>query len=163
MWVEAGRAAKPSRATIVHSSGQGALIKTHCLYSLQQASSRPRCCSLDVHPRHPRPSQLHSQGFSLFFSSLRPTSFLPSKSFRIVPLSPSLSLSREREGYSFTAAIPFLRAIPCFLAKTFLVKEERRVVGAVFLDCLSRKQRTRLIFSDNRVFSHLERRFASEI
>lgn len=93
----------------MHSSGQGALIKTHCLYSLQEASSRPRC-SPDVHPRHPPPRNSIPRG-SLFGQ-------LPSKSFETI-LRP-----RFFAMLSFSLFISFLRAIPCFLAKTFLVKEE---------------------------------------
>lgn len=126
-----GGVAKPWRVTIVHSSGQGALIKTHCLYSLQEASSRPRC-SPDVHPPPPpppRPSQLHSQGFSL-----RPTSF------QVLRNHPTAFLSLHRR--------LFLRAIPRFLAKTFLVKEGgscrdrvRRLFGEeTSCDSLSRKR-----------------------
>ena len=92
----------------MHSSGQGALIKTHCLYSLQEASSRPRC-SPDVHPRHPPPRNSIPRGFSL-----RPTSL------QVLRNHPTTAFLR----HTLSLFICFLRAIPCFLAKTFLVKEE---------------------------------------
>lgn len=121
----------------MHSSGQGALIKTHCLYSLQQASSRPRC-SPDVHPPPPRPSQLRSQGFS-------PTSFQ-------VVLRNHLTTAFLRDALSLLLLLlPLYRHLlspGCFLAKTFLVKEEGafvEIVCTVLVDCLARKQRSRAI------------------
>lgn len=115
----------------MHSSGQGALIKTHCLYSLQEASSRPRC-SPDVHPRHPPPRNSIPRG-SLFGQ-------LPSKSFETI-LRPrffailSLSLHLLPPGDSL------------FSRENVSGKRGRgeEIVCTVLVDCLARKQRNRAI------------------
>lgn len=70
----------PRRATIVHSSGQGALIKTHCLYSLQEASLAlvvlvPQTCIAMPSPSANLLPQGFSPSLSLSFCGNFPVSF----------------------------------------------------------------------------------------